>query len=410
MTDLLGRLIGVSRCGDGWAARCPAHEDRHNSLSINRRDGRWLVKCHAGCEWQEIVAALSLDACDLFDDSEGQEAGSIPSNNRATAQPQPESSEATAADLFETIPPPPAGLTLEQYAAAKRIPVEFLKRCGVSEFTYERKHALRIPYLAAGGEVTAVRFRIALDGDRFRWKSGSKPCLYGLNRLAEAQKAGHVVLVEGESDCHTLWLHGIPAIGIPGAANWREERDAPHLDGIETIYVVVEPDRGGDTVRKWLSCSAIRHRAKLLSLPVKDPSALHLLGPGEFLGRWQIAREGAITWSTVQAEANSAERTKAWENCSGLACKTNILAEFGEELSRFNLVGERRAAKLIYLAVTSRLLGRPVSVAVKGPSSGGKSFVTETALKFFPAGAFYALTAMSGRWHTPKSRCSIVIL
>ena len=38
-----------------------------------------------------------------------------------------------------------------------------------------------------------------------------------------------------------------------------------------------------------------------------------------------------------------------------------------------------------------------MSVAVKGPSSGGKSFVVETALKFFPPEAFYSLTAMSDR-------------
>jgi hypothetical protein len=66
-------------------------------------------------------------------------------------------------------------------------------------------------------------------------------------------------------------------------------------------------------------------------------------------------------------------------------------------LSRLGLVGERRAAKLIYLALTSRLLDRPVSVAVKGPSSGGKSFIVETTLKFFPPAAFYSLTAMSDR-------------
>ena len=66
-------------------------------------------------------------------------------------------------------------------------------------------------------------------------------------------------------------------------------------------------------------------------------------------------------------------------------------------LTRLGVVGERRGAKLIYLAVTSRLLERPVSVAVKGPSSGGKSFVTESVLKLFPASAFHALTAMSDR-------------
>ena len=117
------------------------------------------------------------------------------------------------------------------------------------------------------------------------------------DRLAEAQSAGMVVLVEGESDCHTLWFHGIPALGIPGAANWREDRDACHLEGIETIYVVIEPDRGGDTVRQWLSRSTIRHRVKLISLPAKDPSALHLEDPHQFLGRWEIARREAIPWA-----------------------------------------------------------------------------------------------------------------
>jgi hypothetical protein len=61
------------------------------------------------------------------------------------------------------------------------------------------------------------------------------------------------------------------------------------------------------------------------------------------------------------------------------------------------VVEERRGAKLIYLALTSRLLDRPVSVAVKGPSSGGKSFLAESVLKLFPPSAFHALTAMSDR-------------
>jgi hypothetical protein len=396
MTDLLTRLNGVSRSGDGWTARCPAHEDRHNSLSIHNRDGRWLIKCHAGCGWEEIIGALGLDASALFD--EGTQGRPIPANNRATAQPKAKSRKAGAAKQSQALEHrATSGLTLAQYAAAKGISIDFLKACGVSEVTRDQKPALRIPYLGPDGQELAVRFRIAPDGDRFRWKSGTKPCLYGLHRLAEAKNAGQVVLVEGESDCHTLWLHGIPAVGIPGAGNWREERDARHFDGIETIYVVIEPDLGGGTVRKWLSRSTIRHRARLVSLPAKDPSALYLQGPEEFARRWQVACLGAIPWSAVEAEANAAERFEAWEQCSDLACRANILEAFDQELSRLGLVGERRAAKLIYLAVTSRLLDRPISVAVKGPSSGGKSFVVETTLKFFPPAAFYSLTAMSDR-------------
>jgi hypothetical protein len=389
MIDLLARLNGVAKSGEGWTARCPAHDDHHSSLSIACRDGRWLLKCHAGCDWQEVVGALGIAAEDLFDDPPRlRGGGSIPRSIRATAQPSGHSGSPQSVA---------AGLTLEQYASAKRLPVALLKECGISEFTFDHRPALRIPYLGGGGEELSVRFRIGLEGDRFRWKSGSRPCLYGLHRLADARQSGQVVLVEGESDCHTLWHHGIAALAVPGATNWREERDAPHLEGFETIYVVIEADRGGEAVRKWLSKSAIRHRVKLLSLPEKDPSAMHLKGPKEFPERWRIACLGALPWTTVEAEASAAERTEAWTVCGDLARKSNILNEFDGDLNRLGLVGERRAAKLVYLAVVSRLLDRPVSLAVKGPSSGGKSFVVESALKFFPPEAFYALTAMSDR-------------
>ncbi len=53
--------------GNGWAARCPAHDDQKPSLSISEGDdGRVLVKCHAGCRTEYIVAALGLKMRDLM--------------------------------------------------------------------------------------------------------------------------------------------------------------------------------------------------------------------------------------------------------------------------------------------------------------------------------------------------------
>lgn len=52
MIDLLAQLKDVCRSGDGWTARCPAHADRHNSLSVHHSDGGWLLKCHGGCGWR----------------------------------------------------------------------------------------------------------------------------------------------------------------------------------------------------------------------------------------------------------------------------------------------------------------------------------------------------------------------
>ena len=372
--DLISRLQGVKRTGDGWTARCPAHEDKHSSLSVAHRDGKWLLKCHAGCAWEAVVAALGIEASDLFDE---ERVLPLP-NNTATLQRSP-------------------GLTLQQFAAEKQLPEEFLRACGLSDGKFNGRPAVQIPYLGVDGTVAALRWRIATVGDRFRWQSRSKPQLYGLNRLQEAREAGSVVLVEGECDCLTLWFHGIPAIGIPGATNWREDRDAAHLDGIDTIYVVIEPDAGGVAVRKWLAQSIIRHRVKLLTLPLKDPSAMHLADPDGFRRAWQVALLGALPWTAVEEEHQAEQRTEAWDQCADLARSPSILAELDKDLSRVGLVGERRVGKLVYLAVVSRLLDRPVSVAVKGPSSGGKSFVVESALKFFPPEAFYSLTAMSDK-------------
>jgi len=48
--------------------------------------------------------------------------------------------------------------------------------------------------------------------------------------------------------------------------------------------------------------------------------------------------------------------------------------------------------RLGLIDITSRLLDHPVSIALKGPSSGGKSFTVESVLKFFPGEAFHALS------------------
>jgi hypothetical protein len=51
-----------------------------------------------------------------------------------------------------------------------------------------------------------------------------------------------------------------------------------------------------------------------------------------------------------------------------------------EELRSGGLVGEQRAAKLIYLVLVSRFLERPLCAVIKGLSSAGKNFVTASVL------------------------------
>jgi putative DNA primase/helicase len=57
--DVLDRLPDARPCAGGWVACCPAHEDRHPSLSIRAGDnGHALLKCFAGCEYPNIIRVL----------------------------------------------------------------------------------------------------------------------------------------------------------------------------------------------------------------------------------------------------------------------------------------------------------------------------------------------------------------
>lgn len=53
--------------GSQASARCPAHDDRTASLSITRGPDRVLVKCHAGCAVDDVLARVNLTRGDLFD-------------------------------------------------------------------------------------------------------------------------------------------------------------------------------------------------------------------------------------------------------------------------------------------------------------------------------------------------------
>jgi hypothetical protein len=397
--EVLGRLDVVSRNGEKAMCFCPAHDDHNNpSLSLKTENGRLLLHCFAGCRPVVIVSKMGLEMKDLF--SEGGGGSSIPPNTLARLHAQDEkphingqNGRASGDARSEH------GCTLKEYSDEKKLPEGFLRGLGLRGVTYFEKPAVRIPYPDEQGQEAAVRFRVSLDGaDKFKWRSGDKPLPYGLGLLGEARRADYVVLVEGESDCHTLWFYEIPALGIPGASNWRDGW-ATYLEGIEKIYAVIEPDQGGDTLREKLtSCEAIRERLHLLELGEhKDPSALHLADPDRFRERFEAALEDAEPWIEIERAAAEAASREARVACQELAKQSDILERFAAELAQSGVAGESRIAKLLYLAVTSRLLERPVSIALKGPSSGGKSHVVERVLSFVPESAYYALTAMSER-------------
>jgi hypothetical protein len=397
--DVLDRLDIASRNDEKAMSFCPAHNDRSNpSLSLKAENGKLLLHCFAGCQPEDILSKIGLGMKDLF--SEGRGGSSIPPTTPARLHAQSENPHFNGKNgRASGDARPDHGCTLKAYSEVKKLPEGYLRGLGLREVTYLEKPVVRVPYPDKEGHEVGVRFRVSLEGgEKFKSGSGDKCLPYGLKLLGEARRVGYVVLVEGESDCHTLWFHEIPALGIPGASNWRDGW-ASYLEGIEKIYAVIEPDQGGDTLREKLtSCESIRERLHLVELTDhKDPSALHLADPEGFKERFGVALERAKPWVELERAEAEATSQEAWEHCSELAKAPNILGRFAAELAQSGVAGEVRTAKLLYLAVTSRLLEKPVSIALKGPSSGGKSHVVERVLSFFPESTYYALTAMSER-------------
>ena len=186
--------------------------------------------------------------------------------------------------------------TLEAYATAKSLEPAFLRELGLRTIANPwdpRRRALSIPYFNEAAALHRFRVRTGLlkpvegHDQRMMWDSqpeGRGTILYGLHRLPKA--GGRVLLVEGESDTHTLWMHGRTALGVPGASAFKPDRDDAHLEGREPV-VFMEQDAGGLALIKALSRSAHRAhiRIAILARDFKDVSDMHVCCPERFLSR-----------------------------------------------------------------------------------------------------------------------------
>ncbi len=91
------------------------------------------------------------------------------------------------------------------------------------------------------------------------------------------------------------------------------------------------------------------------------------------------------------------EADEALRQGGGLLDDPHLLDRVDDVLQRCGLVGDKRNARLLYLALTSRLLSRPVNVNVEGPSAAGKNYTVLQVVSLFPADATHILTAFSER-------------
>jgi len=322
---VLNLLRGVSRTGDkgcSWKAHCPAHPDEKKSLSIGvTGEGKVLLRCFAGCTFPVICSALGMKQHELFPMTENDERFVMPSGECGDNPDSPVSPDSPdSPDSPAAQPDKPPSITVADLAAAKGLPVSFLTGSGIWLRDIP-SGGVGIPYY---GETAAtqllVRPRTALKAvDGSFWQRGKKMVPYGLWRLKEAREKGWLVGVEGESDSWTLWFHGFPCLGIPGANNTKCLQKA-HLDGISKLYVFREPvtpgkpaGTGGDAfvngigwlLKKW----AWGGQALVVSIPgLKDPNDLHRRDPERFKEEFQRCLDAAVPMPEPMAPGKLAKR------------------------------------------------------------------------------------------------------
>ena len=97
--ETIAKALGGRKAGGAWMACCPAHEDREPSLSItDAKGGKVLVRCHAGCDQRQVIAALrSRGAWE----TEGRHDGRSPRkvHRRLPDEPDPDALKRTEAAL-----------------------------------------------------------------------------------------------------------------------------------------------------------------------------------------------------------------------------------------------------------------------------------------------------------------------
>jgi hypothetical protein len=225
--DLLARLGGVRRNGDGWLAFCPSHEGdgagHTPSLSLKQDSDRVLVHCFGGCSPDAVLGALGLHARDLFCDE-------------------------------------------------PKAPTNSTRKLGPIVATYD--------YTDERGALLYQVCRYAEPDKDFRqrrpdghggwiWKrDDGRRVVFGLPDLLDQ---ADVFIVEGEKDVLALRALGLVATtNAGGARKWREEYTA-QLNTAGCLRVVILPD---NDLRGWQhgaevarACQAAGLGVKLIDLP-----------------------------------------------------------------------------------------------------------------------------------------------
>jgi hypothetical protein len=253
ITGCLNQLERVRKSGSGWIAQCPGpnhkHSDRRPSLSVTEGDdGRILLKCHAGCDTEQICAAKRWKLSDLFPEN---------GNRRPAGSNKPQRDSSAPAVQFRLSDADVEGMRVslarspwcQQYIENRGISLTVAGdlRWGSKLWKFsespDQQRALAVPHFV-GGKLAGCKYR-TIDGSKlFSQDFGSTiDGLYGVSVLD--QKAAEISIYEGPEDIALAISHGFNATGIIAAGSKLGTSDVRLLSGYERIYLVGDQDIPG---------------------------------------------------------------------------------------------------------------------------------------------------------------------
>jgi hypothetical protein len=372
----------LKRDGKVLAALCVFHEEKTPSLKLYKNGFKCFGCGAAGSNIDLLVkanlASSPLEAAHLIADKFGikydrnTRGGGGGSKNTGTVE----------------------RLTVERLAAWKKLPEKLLRDAGLRN----APQGVLIPYPTVAGEIYSLRYRLNTDTEpRFRWQSGSRVCLYGLDRLEFIKKLGWTLLVEGESDCWTAWNYKLPALGVPGKSTWRAEWAADLLG--TSVFIWQEPN-AEDFVTRVAPDVPDLH---IIEAPkgIKDLSEAHLQGK-DVVALVEELKKTAIPAEELLLSAKDARLAKLKRKAAKVLGSDDPLALVREAITSLGYGGNVNTPLIVYLCATTRLLkmklgNMPCHLQLLAVPSAGKSYAVTIVLCLLPPETWHRIDAGSPR-------------
>lgn len=284
---VLDRLDGVKQTGDGqYAARCPGHDDRVQSLSVGQGDdGRALLHCHAGCDTDDLLAEIGLTKRDLFPKGTG-----------------------------------PNGQERKRRTARRAVYQTFEAAVAAAERQTQGKHAGTWTYHRADGDehFRVARFDLSDGKKTYRpfhrdaegWVQADPPgllSLYGLPRLPSADR---LYLHEGEKCVEAAAKIGLASTTSAHGCNAPEKSDWTPMAGHQVV-MLPDHDANGRTYTQTVAGILSRldppASVKIVTLP-------DLPDHGDIVDFIADRRSDAKDDAAIRAEIEAlAEQAPGWE-------------------------------------------------------------------------------------------------